>query len=69
MKDYQKGLGWLLFGILLVLTSLGGSLNAAGLFWITPDTLRLLGLLCGLVGLSYLYLQDFSRFRKRDGQD
>ncbi len=69
MKDYQKGLGWLLFGILLVLAGLGGGLRVNGELWATPDTLRLLGLLCGLVGLSYLYLQDFSRFRKRDGQD
>lgn len=69
MKDYQKGLGWLLFGILLVLASFGGPLRLAANFAFSTDALRGLGLLCGLMGMSYFYLQDFSRFRKRDGQD
>ena len=69
MKDFQKGLGWILFGILLVLASFGGPLRVIGLLWISADTLRWLGLLCGIAGISYLYLQDVSRFRDRDGRD
>lgn len=69
MNEQKKGLGWILFGILLVLASLGGPLPVAAFSWISADALRWLGLLCGVAGVSYLYLQDVSRFRDRDGRD
>lgn len=69
MDEQKKGPGWILFGILLVLVSFGGPLRLAANLAFSTDVLRGLGLLCGLVGMSYFYLQDFSRFRMRDGQD
>lgn len=65
MNEQKKGLGWILFGILLVLASFGGPLRVIGLLWISADTLRGLGLLCGIAGISYLYLRDIARIRNQ----
>lgn len=69
MREFQKGLGWILSGLLLVLASLGGILHVSGSFRLTPDTLRGPGLLCGAVGMRDLYLQDVSRLMERDGRN
>ena len=65
MDEHKKGMGWLLFGILLALVSLGGPLSLAANLALSADTLRGLGLLCGIVGLSYLYLRDIARIRNQ----
>lgn len=66
MEEYRKGLGWILFGMLLALLGLGGPMEIPLLYiGFSAHTLRLLGLLCGGVGISYLYLGDVSRFKNR----
>lgn len=66
MGANMKGIGWILFGVLLALLGLADGIDFPVLGWISDDFLKSLSLLCGIIGMSYLYLRDAARVKNRN---